>query len=160
MFINRNFISELFQICGIIFDSSPGDRRLLSLYRAVSSIYGKNRRCSCIVSWCITLGLAVKWVAEVWWCLHWISFIWNDYMNDNDFDLEQDIFLRIKGMFSSKSVASINPYYDLKYLDNYIPQLFLYSNADKLIIPGVSILTASLISIKIARIFKWFVFIR
>lgn len=54
-----------FQICGIIFDSSPGDRRFLSLYRAVSSIYGKERRFGCIISWCITLGLAAKWVFEV-----------------------------------------------------------------------------------------------
>lgn len=54
-----------FQIYGIIFDSSPGDRRFLSLYRAVSSIYGKERRFGCIISAFIALGLAAKWVAEV-----------------------------------------------------------------------------------------------
>lgn len=72
---------------------------------------------------------------------HWISTILLllSFIKSIDFDLEQDIYLRIKGFFSSKPVASINPYYDLKYLDNYIPQLFLYSNADKLILSGVSV---------------------
>lgn len=69
-----------------------------------------------------------------------LSLISNEFFIIANLTLLQDILLRIKGIFSSKPVASINPYNDLKYLDNYIPQLFLYSNADKLILPGVSIL--------------------
>lgn len=39
----------------------------------------------------------------------------------------------MKSIFTSKPVSNVNAYTDLKYLDNSIPQLFLYSNADKLI---------------------------
>lgn len=51
----------------------------------------------------------------------------------------KDLFLRLKSIFTSKPVSNINAYNDLKYLDNYIPQLFLYSNADKLIASKVSV---------------------
>lgn len=50
----------------------------------------------------------------------------------------QDIFLRIKGLFASGPVLSVNPYINLRYLENYTPQLFLYSDTDKLIPPDVS----------------------
>lgn len=62
---NKRFFCVYLQICGVIFDSAPGDRRLLSLYRAVSSIYGQGKRFKCLISWCITLGLATRWVVEV-----------------------------------------------------------------------------------------------
>lgn len=51
----------------------------------------------------------------------------------------KDLFLRLKSIFTSKRVSNINAYNDLKYLDNYIPQLFMYSNADKLISSKVSV---------------------
>lgn len=53
------------QICGVIFDSSPGDFRLLSLYRMVSSVYGKERRFGNIISVFMTLAIGAKWLAEV-----------------------------------------------------------------------------------------------
>lgn len=49
----------------------------------------------------------------------------------------QDLFLRMKSIFTTKPLSNVNPYNDLKYLENYTPQLFLYSNADKLVLPGV-----------------------
>lgn len=80
----------------------------MGLYRAISQIYGKDRRCNCIVSWCITLGLAIRWVAE-------------------------DAFKAIKGALRWSPPIETNPYNSLKNLVNYTPQLFLYSDQDKLI---------------------------
>lgn len=45
----------------------------------------------------------------------------------------QDIFLRIKGIFSTRPALSINPYTNLMQLENFTPQMFLYSDSDKLI---------------------------
>lgn len=92
---------QKFQICGIIFDSAPGDRRLLSLYRAISSIYGRDRRCSCIVSWIITLGMAAKWVAEVrvTRSLNWIflEFVFRFGFNSiSVFDIHVYLVIEIK----------------------------------------------------------------
>lgn len=64
-FIKFYFISFRTQICGVIFDSSPGDFRLLSLYRMVSSVYGKERRFASIISVFMTLAIGAKWFAEV-----------------------------------------------------------------------------------------------
>lgn len=59
--------------------------------------------------------------------------------NPNSFSsLKQEIFNRIKGIFSTKPLMSVNPYTNLKYLENYIPQLFLYSDIDKLVPACVS----------------------
>lgn len=120
------------QICGVIFDSAPGDRRLLSLYRAVSSIYGQGKRFKCLVSWCITLGLAARWVAEVSMAnhLYWMHIF---FTHSSLRLFRQEIFLRIKGMFSSQPMLSINPYTNLMRLENFTPQMFLYSDSDKLI---------------------------
>lgn len=68
IFATFDFLKCIFlfqQICGIIFDSSPGDFRLLSLYRMVSSVYGKERRFGCIISVFMTLAISAKWFAEV-----------------------------------------------------------------------------------------------
>lgn len=57
--------SSNIDIRGLIFDSAPGERRIMSLYRATSAIYGKERRFNCLVSWLITLTIVAAWTFEV-----------------------------------------------------------------------------------------------
>lgn len=47
-------------IRGLIFDSAPGERRLMGLYRATSTIYG-----SCCMAWLITFTIIAAWTFEV-----------------------------------------------------------------------------------------------
>lgn len=54
------------QVRGMILDSAPGERRMLGLYRAVTAIYGKERKkCHCITAIIITLTLGIMWFVEV-----------------------------------------------------------------------------------------------
>lgn len=52
-------------IRGLIFDSAPGERRLMGLFRATSTIYGKEKRCNCIVAWLITITIIAACTLEV-----------------------------------------------------------------------------------------------
>uniref|UniRef100_A0A1B0AB73 Transmembrane protein 53 n=1 Tax=Glossina pallidipes TaxID=7398 RepID=A0A1B0AB73_GLOPL len=53
------------KIRGMIIDSAPGERRILGLYRAVTAIYGRERKkCHCLTAVIITLTLSFMWFAE------------------------------------------------------------------------------------------------
>ena len=61
----RNHYNRPLQICGMIFDSAPGDRRIMGLYRAINAIYGKSSIYNCLLCWMITVGLVLRWSFEV-----------------------------------------------------------------------------------------------
>ena len=52
-------------ICGMIFDSAPGDRRIVGLYRAITAIYGKERRCNALLSAFMAVAAILLWTFEV-----------------------------------------------------------------------------------------------
>lgn len=58
---------------GTIFDSAPGDRKMIGLYRAISAIYGKKKPLNWAVALFATLSLLVIWFFEVQ--IRFISFI-------------------------------------------------------------------------------------
>ncbi|XP_058815796.1 transmembrane protein 53-B [Topomyia yanbarensis] len=97
------------QICGMIFDSAPGDRRVLGLFRAISAILGKEKRCNAVVSAVMAVSLIVLWAVED-------TF---NYLRN---------FIRPLGY-----EVQTNPSHNLKYESNEWPQLYLYSKTDLLI---------------------------
>lgn len=98
------------QVRGVIFDSAPGDRHMIGLYRAISAIYGKQKPLNFIVSWMITWCLLIVWFFE-------------------------DTYEYIKYLFcpSDDSRQPANPFRNLKDEENCWPQMFLYSKQDMLI---------------------------
>ncbi|XP_017474860.1 PREDICTED: transmembrane protein 53 [Rhagoletis zephyria] len=97
------------QIRGMIFDSAPGERRVLGLYRAVGAIYGKERKkCHCITALIITLTLSIMWFVE-------------------------ETFAAFKSLFFKTEPAQTNPFSDLKNEATQFPQLFVYSKGDVVI---------------------------
>ncbi|KAF5306565.1 hypothetical protein FQR65_LT07292 [Abscondita terminalis] len=68
-FLLYNFLLALernsIKLKGVVFDSSPGHRRILSLYRAVSAIIGGNFFNKVIFSMLVTLFLGIMWQFEV-----------------------------------------------------------------------------------------------
>ncbi|KAM7353337.1 transmembrane protein 53 isoform 1-T3 [Cochliomyia hominivorax] len=97
------------QVRGMILDSAPGERRMLGLYRAVTAIYGKERKkCHCITAIIITLTLGIMWFVE-------------------------ETFAAFKSLFVKTDPIQTNPFNDLKNEPNEYPQLFLYSKGDVVI---------------------------
>lgn len=97
------------QVRGMILDSAPGDRRMLGLYRAVTAIYGKERKnCHCFTAIIITLTLGIMWFVE-------------------------ETFAAFKSIFVKTEPIQTNPFNDLKNEPNEYPQLFLYSKGDVVI---------------------------
>ncbi|KAK0098048.1 hypothetical protein PV326_011583 [Microctonus aethiopoides] len=91
------------QVKGVIFDSAPGQRRLTSLYRAISAIIGGNLLKNIPMSCVITAFVAMLWIYEI------ISRAWG------------------KSQLTPGDVISLSEE------PHSWPQLFLYSNADTLI---------------------------
>ncbi|CAD6996778.1 unnamed protein product [Ceratitis capitata] len=97
------------QIRGMIFDSAPGERRILGLYRAVTAIYGKERKnCHCVTALIITLTLSIMWFVE-------------------------ETFAAFKSLFFKSEPVQTNPFSDLKNDATQFPQLFVYSKGDVVI---------------------------
>ncbi|XP_067625541.1 transmembrane protein 53 isoform X2 [Eurosta solidaginis] len=97
------------QIRGMIFDSAPGERRILGLYRAVGAIYGKDRKpCHSITALIITLTLSIMWFVE-------------------------ETFGAFKNLFFKANPVQTNPFNDLKNEVSQFPQLFVYSKGDVVI---------------------------
>ncbi|XP_075149397.1 transmembrane protein 53-A isoform X2 [Haematobia irritans] len=97
------------QVRGMILDSAPGERRMLGLYRAVTAIYGKERKkCHCVTAIIITLTLGIMWFVE-------------------------ETFSAFKSLFVKTEPIQTNPFHDLKNEPNEYPQLFLYSKGDVVI---------------------------
>ncbi|XP_039449594.1 transmembrane protein 53-B [Culex pipiens pallens] len=97
------------QICGMIFDSAPGDRRILGLSRAITAIFGKERYCNSLFSALLTISIIFLWTLE-----DVFNYVWN--------------FIRPSGY-----EVQTNPSHNLKFESNAWPQLFLYSREDRLI---------------------------
>lgn len=103
------------QVQGTIFDSAPGDRKMIGLYRAISAIYGKQKPLNAVVALLVTVGLMVVWFFE-------------------------DLYHRVRYVFRTESdPAQANPFHNLKDEANRWPQLFMYSRRDLLIPFTVSI---------------------
>ncbi|XP_023159818.1 transmembrane protein 53 [Drosophila hydei] len=96
------------QVRGVIFDSAPGERRMLGLYRAITAIYGKEKRCNCITALAITLTLSIMWFVE-------------------------ETFVAFKSLFVKSTPVHASPFSELKNETNKYPQLFLYSKSDVVI---------------------------
>lgn len=97
------------QIRGMIFDSAPGERRILGLYRAVTAIYGKERKkCHSVTALIITLTLSIMWFVE-------------------------ETFAAFKSLFFKSEPVQTNPFSDLKNEATQFPQLFVYSKGDVVI---------------------------
>ncbi|KAF5290052.1 hypothetical protein FQA39_LY14833 [Lamprigera yunnana] len=102
-----NFLVALrgkpFDLKGVIFDSSPGQHRILNLYRAIATIIGGNLLYNFSLSLLITLVVVILWQAKIIKCY---------FTNDND---------------QSNSLQYLHTE------SNKCPQYFIYSKADKLI---------------------------
>ncbi|XP_037957928.1 transmembrane protein 53 isoform X2 [Teleopsis dalmanni] len=97
------------QIRGMIFDSAPGERRMLGLYRAVQAIYGKEKRkCYGFTAFLITMTLSIIWFVE-------------------------ETFAAFKSLFVKVEPTQTNPFCGLKNETNTFPQMFLYSKGDVVI---------------------------
>ncbi|XP_017032159.1 transmembrane protein 53 [Drosophila kikkawai] len=93
---------------GVIFDSAPGERRMLGLYRAIIAIYGREKRCNCLTALAITLTLSIMWFVE-------------------------ESFAAFKNLFIHSSAIHPSPFCELKNESNKFPQMFLYSKGDDVI---------------------------
>ncbi|XP_064554054.1 transmembrane protein 53 [Drosophila montana] len=96
------------QVRGVIFDSAPGERRMLGLYRAITAIYGKEKRCNCLTALAITLTLSIMWFVE-------------------------ETYSAFKNVFVKSTPLHASPFCELKNETNKYPQLFLYSKSDVVI---------------------------
>ncbi|KAH8272204.1 hypothetical protein KR018_011112, partial [Drosophila ironensis] len=97
------------QVRGVIFDSAPGERRMLGLYRAITAIYGRQKRCNCLTALVITITLSFMWFVE-------------------------ESFAAIWSLFAKSKPIYASPFCELKNETNKYPQLFLYSKGD-IVIP-------------------------
>lgn len=108
-FLYRNFLLALrgspkpIKVKGVIYDSGPGPRRFMSLFRAISAIIGGRLISNFLLSIIATSFLIIVW--------------------------EYDI---LKSCFVKDNYQS-DPIEYLKVDDNKCPQYFIYSKADKLI---------------------------
>ncbi|XP_056639915.1 transmembrane protein 53-A isoform X1 [Diorhabda sublineata] len=91
-------------IKGVIFDSAPGRRRVLSLFRAISAIIGGNTFYNFSVSLIMTMFLSMIWLYEV-----------------------------ISNTIYPRPTFQSNPLENLKNEKNKWPQCFIYSKNDNLI---------------------------
>lgn len=98
--IKRNCV---LQVKGVIFDSAPGKRRIMSLFRALTAIIGGPAYCNIPAAVLITVFLAMVWLFEV----ITRSLKEGKPLQTDPIDLVEEPFTW--------------------------PQLFLYSTADKLI---------------------------
>ncbi|XP_034944434.1 transmembrane protein 53 [Chelonus insularis] len=91
------------KVKGVIFDSAPGERRVTSLYKAISAIVGGHPVANVPVSFFITIFLSLLWLYEI------IAHAWG-----------------------KPHLIPTNPI-SLSEEPHSWPQLFLYSNVDTLI---------------------------
>ncbi|KAH8410309.1 hypothetical protein KR009_011659 [Drosophila setifemur] len=96
------------QVRGVIFDSAPGERRILGLYRAITAIYGREKRFNCFTALAITLTLSIMWFVE-------------------------ESYAAFKSLFVPSTAVHASPFSELKNESNKYPQLFLYSKGDVVI---------------------------
>lgn len=98
----------------MIFDSAPGERRYLGLFRAISAIYGHEKRFNKLFSTLMTISLLMIWFVD-------------------------DAFCTIRNLFYDGDPIQSNPVSALRDEPCTWPQLFLYSKDDLLIPYYVSI---------------------
>ncbi|CAG5085403.1 Similar to TMEM53: Transmembrane protein 53 (Bos taurus) [Cotesia congregata] len=97
-------INNNIKVKGVIFDSAPGERRITSLFKAISAIMGGNPVVNIPFSFVITVFLSLLWICET-----------------------------ISNSLGITNLPSASNPYTLINEPNNWPQLFLYSNADTLI---------------------------
>ncbi|XP_057333328.1 transmembrane protein 53 [Microplitis mediator] len=97
-------INNNIKVKGVIFDSAPGERRITSLFKALSAIMGGNPVINIPFSFVITVFLSILWICET-----------------------------ISHALGLSNLPSPSNPYTLINESNKWPQLFLYSNADTLI---------------------------
>ncbi|XP_058804042.1 transmembrane protein 53 isoform X2 [Phymastichus coffea] len=91
------------KVKGVVFDSSPGERRIMSLYRAISAIIGGHPLTNMPISFMITFFLSFIWLFEI-----------------------------LAQSFGKGNATNTDPTALTKETYSW-PQIFLYSNADTLI---------------------------
>lgn len=96
--------SKPMQIKGVIFDSAPGKRRVLSLFRAIRAIRGGNKLLDIPLCFLMTMFFTTMWLLEI-----------------------------IQNYFTKRRIFQMNPLENLKNEENKWPQHFIYSKGDILI---------------------------
>ncbi|XP_050746335.1 transmembrane protein 53 isoform X2 [Drosophila biarmipes] len=96
------------QVRGVIFDSAPGKRRMLGLYRAITAIYRRGKPCNCLTAFVITITLGIMWFVE-------------------------ESISAFRCLFVQSTPLRSSPFCELKNEVNKYPQLFLYSKGDVVI---------------------------
>ncbi|XP_066591147.1 transmembrane protein 53 [Prorops nasuta] len=91
------------KVKGVIFDSAPGERRLITLFKAISAILGGHPLTNLPMTFFITLFLSVLWFFEI-----------------------------LGDLLGKEQTVKMNPI-NLAEETYSWPQLFLYSNVDSLI---------------------------
>lgn len=89
---------------GVIFDSAPGKKRFLSIFRAIKTIRGENG----VLNWIISFYMAA-----------FVSFL--------------GLINRFLNLFLNRRLIQMNPFGDLIDEDHPWPQHFIYSKTDILI---------------------------
>lgn len=98
-------------IQGMIYDSAPGERRVMGLYRAISAIYCRDsplNRFNCMSAIFITVTLSVVWFIE-------------------------EAFTAFKSLFVKTEPVQSNPFRDLLNENTEFPELYIYSKMDDVI---------------------------
>ncbi|KAL2716592.1 transmembrane protein 53 isoform X1 [Vespula squamosa] len=104
------------QVKGVIFDSAPGERRVTSLFKAISAIIGGHPLTNIPTSFFITIFLSMFWFFEV------ITFL-----------LVSTYFITVIAHALGRGFTiQSNPFALMEESYSW-PQLFLYSNTDTLI---------------------------
>lgn len=108
---------------GVIFDSSPGERRITALFKAISAILGGHPLTNFPFSIIITMFLSIFWLYEVQYLYH-AKF--KEFINI--------LFIKqiISRAWGKGDTIQTNPIALMEEPHSW-PQLFLYSNADTLI---------------------------
>ncbi|XP_018336553.1 transmembrane protein 53 isoform X1 [Agrilus planipennis] len=107
--------TQQIQIKGVIFDSAPGKRRILSLYKAISAILGGNIFYNFSISVFMTMFLSVIWMYEV--CKNWIfpsdtyqSHLWENLLQEKNMWPQHFIYSKADNLI---------PYEDIEYFAEY-----------------------------------------
>ncbi|XP_043503069.1 transmembrane protein 53 isoform X1 [Polistes fuscatus] len=110
------------QVKGVIFDSAPGERRVTSLFKAISAIIGGHPLTNIPMSFFITIFLSMFWFFEVF-----IAYLFLSY-----FVVISLILQVIAHALGRGFTIQSNPFALMEESSSW-PQLFLYSNTDTLI---------------------------
>lgn len=112
--------SNMLKVKGVVFDSAPGRRRIVSLFRAISAIIGGNMFYNLSMSILMTMFISMIWIYEV------------TSKNVKNHILKC-LFQVVTNAIHPRCVVQTNPLENLKDEKCKWPQHFIYSKADDLI---------------------------